>query len=55
MTVENVPSEANPKTGKLTALSVLACLRGLAATLKVGQLGRHYGIMLASFPGGMAG
>lgn len=37
MTVENVPSEANPRTGKLTALSVLACLRGLVSTLKVGS------------------
>ena len=37
MTVENVPSEENPKTGKLTALSVLACLRGLTSTLKVGS------------------
>jgi len=37
MTVENVPSEANPRTGKLTPLSVLACLRGLTATLKVGS------------------
>ena len=37
MTVENVPSEANPRTGKLTPLSVLACLRGLASTLKVGS------------------
>ncbi len=37
MTVENVPSEANPKTGKLTALSVLACLRGLSSTLKIGS------------------
>jgi aspartate dehydrogenase len=37
MTVENVPSEANPRTGKLTALSVLACLRGLTATLKIGS------------------
>ena len=37
MTVENVPSEANPRTGKLTPLSVLACLRGLIATLKVGS------------------
>jgi aspartate dehydrogenase len=35
MTVENVPSEINPRTGKLTPLSVLACLRGLTATLKV--------------------
>ena len=37
MTVENVPSENNPRTGKLTPLSVLACLRGLTATLKVGS------------------
>ena len=37
MTVENVPSESNPRTGKLTPLSVLACLRGLTATLKVGS------------------
>ncbi|MDE2575020.1 MAG: aspartate dehydrogenase [Rhodospirillales bacterium] len=37
MTVENVPSEANPRTGRLTPLSVLACLRGLVATLKVGS------------------
>ena len=37
MTVENVPSETNPKTGKLTPLSVLACLRGLTSTLKVGS------------------
>jgi aspartate dehydrogenase len=37
MTVENVPSEENPRTGKLTALSVLACLRGLVSALKVGS------------------
>jgi aspartate dehydrogenase len=37
MTVENVPSDENPRTGKLTALSVLACLRGLVSTLKVGS------------------
>jgi aspartate dehydrogenase len=37
MTIENVPSEANPRTGKLTAFSVLACLRGLTTTLKVGS------------------
>jgi aspartate dehydrogenase len=37
MTIENVPSEANPRTGKLTPLSVLACLRGLVSTLKVGS------------------
>jgi aspartate dehydrogenase len=37
MTIENVPSEANPRTGKITALSVIAALRGLTATLKVGS------------------
>lgn len=37
MTVENVPSEANPRTGQLTPLSVLACLRGLVSTLKIGS------------------
>jgi aspartate dehydrogenase len=37
MTIENVPSPDNPRTGRLTALSVLACLRGLVSTLKVGS------------------
>ncbi len=37
MTIEGVPSEENPRTGKLTTLSVLACLRGLVNTLKVGS------------------
>jgi aspartate dehydrogenase len=37
MTVENVPSETNPRTGRLTPLSVIACLRGLTSTLKVGS------------------
>lgn len=37
MTVENVPSEGNPRTGKMTPLSVLACLRGLVSTLKIGS------------------
>jgi aspartate dehydrogenase len=36
MTIENVPSAENPRTGQITALSMLACLRGLVATLKVG-------------------
>jgi aspartate dehydrogenase len=35
MTIENVPSE-NPKTGMITALSVIACLRKLNAPLRVG-------------------
>jgi aspartate dehydrogenase len=37
MTIENVPTADNPKTGRLTALSMLACLRGLVSTLKVGS------------------
>jgi aspartate dehydrogenase len=37
MTIENVPSDENPKTGRITALSMLACLRGLVSTLKVGS------------------
>jgi aspartate dehydrogenase len=35
MTIENIPSE-NPKTGRITALSVIACLRKLRASLRVG-------------------
>ena len=35
MTTENVPSD-NPRTGRNTPLSVIACLRGLTSTLKVG-------------------
>jgi aspartate dehydrogenase len=37
MTIENVPSAENPRTGRITPLSILACLRGLTATLKVGS------------------
>jgi len=36
MTIENVQSEENPGTGKITALSVIACLRGLVDPLRVG-------------------
>lgn len=36
MRIENVPSDDNPRTGKITPLSVLACLRGLVSPLKVG-------------------
>ena len=36
MSIENVPSEENPGTGKLTALSVIATLRGLVSPLKAG-------------------
>lgn len=35
MTIANVPSE-NPKTGAMTALSVIACLRKMKAPLRVG-------------------
>lgn len=35
MTIENVPSE-NPRTGRITPLSVVAALRGLVSTLKIG-------------------
>jgi len=35
--IANVPSDENPRTGKVTALSVLACLKGLVAPLKVGS------------------
>lgn len=35
-TIENVPSAENPRTGRITALSVVATLRRLAAPLVVG-------------------
>jgi aspartate dehydrogenase len=35
LTIENIPSE-NPKTGRITALSVLAALRKMHAPLRVG-------------------
>ena len=37
MTIENVPSEENPGTGRITALSVIAALRALVAPLRVGS------------------
>ena len=36
MMIANVPSEENPRTGKITANSVIACLRRLTAPLVVG-------------------
>ncbi len=36
MSIENVPSAENPRTGKITALSAVAALRGLVSELKVG-------------------
>jgi len=37
MTIENIPSQENPRTGKITALSALAALRRLTAPLVVGS------------------
>ena len=36
MTIESIPSAENPRTGRITALSVLAALRRLTAPLVVG-------------------
>ena len=36
MTIENIPSQENPRTGKITALSVIAALRKLASPLRMG-------------------
>lgn len=36
MLIEGVPTESNPATGRLTPLSVVATLRGMVSTLKVG-------------------
>jgi aspartate dehydrogenase len=35
MEIENIPSE-NPRTGRITALSVIACLRKQRASLRIG-------------------
>ena len=35
--IENVQSESNPGTGKITALSVIACLRGITMPMKIGS------------------
>lgn len=37
MTIENIPSSVNARTGKITALSALSALKGLTSTLKVGS------------------
>jgi aspartate dehydrogenase len=36
MTIESIPSQENPRTGRITALSVVAALRRLTAPLVVG-------------------
>lgn len=36
MSIDNVPSEENPATGRIVALSVIAALRGLVSPLRVG-------------------
>lgn len=36
VTIEGVPSEDNARTGKLTPLSVIACLKGLVEPLRIG-------------------
>ena len=36
MTIRNIPSQENPRTGKITALSVIACLQRMTATLVAG-------------------
>ena len=36
MTIDNVPSAENPRTGRITALSVIATLRGLVSPMRIG-------------------
>ena len=36
MMIENIPTTENPRTGRITALSILATLRSLASPLKIG-------------------
>ena len=36
MQIENVPTQENPRTGRLTALSVIAALKKLSASLAIG-------------------
>lgn len=37
MTIENIPTGINPRTGRITALSTIAALRGLVTALKIGS------------------
>ena len=36
MSIQNVQTPENPGTGKITGLSVIACLRGLKSPFKIG-------------------
>ena len=36
MTIRNIPSEENPRTGRITALSVIACLQRMTAPMVAG-------------------
>ena len=36
MKIENIPSDDNPRTGRITALSVIAALRKLAGPIRIG-------------------
>ena len=36
MSIQNVQTPENPGTGKITGLSVIACLRGLKSSFKIG-------------------
>jgi len=36
MTIENVPSDDNPRTGRIVALSVVATLKAMTAPLRIG-------------------
>ena len=36
MTIRNIPTKENPRTGRITALSVIACLQRMTATLVSG-------------------
>ena len=35
--IENIQTKDNPGTGKITALSIIACLRGIRSPLKIGS------------------
>lgn len=37
MTIRNIPSDENPRTGRITALSVIACLQRMTAPLVAGS------------------